>query len=227
VVYRVDENTQKPVVGLPVKAEFVKGAGKIVQTGLQSGPQGDLEIPVESVDVRPDTTEAAISAEIDGDKLGLEKTFLMPNARIEITKRKSIAYCVNFFNSDSLSHPDPWAAELRELIGNCGFSADACVIEEKELTPESLKRLSGRNNDYLVYLVFVSESRKDPFDMYKASIRAKADIYLLPSGRICRTIEGAGGEGYSTSAASAGYKALGKINASLSDKIKSGVKALK
>ncbi|MFH1824487.1 MAG: hypothetical protein ABH873_04595 [Candidatus Firestonebacteria bacterium] len=227
VSYRVDSNNRQPVSGIPLKVAFIKGEGKISEVPLKTSGQGDLEIPIENINVDSSTKEVTVNVEIDGEKIGLEKTFYLPICRIEMYKKKAVAYCVNFFSDGLKTHPASWVDEIKGMIIDYGFGVEEYDIKEKDISTTTINDITKTNVDYFIYVMMTSESKKDPYDMYNAMLTSKASIYSFPEEKIYKTIEGISASGYSTTGLNAGYDALGKVKNTLMDKIKAVIKDLK
>lgn len=225
-----DEKGKTHISGVPLKANFVKGSGSISDTPLQTGMQGDTEIPVETVNIDPTVKEVAVNVVIDRERLGLEEALVLPSCRINLFKTKSIAYSVNFFNSGSRTQPSLLVDSLKSIIVDYGYGIEEVDIKSSEVKNTDIKTVGGLNVDYLVYVI-VSASGGGIGGgyqgMYKATATSKAEIYSLPDGRLVASVQCPSTKGYGTSTSGAGYDALSKLKSGLMSALKTKIKELK
>lgn len=226
-VFYIDSRGKTPVSGIPLKVDFVRGSGNISKIPLQTGIQGDAQIPIESVNIDPTVKEMPLNVVIDRERLGLEKSIRLPSCPIILHKAKSIAYSINFFNSGSRSKPSSLVDSVKSLLANYEYGIEEYDIKGREVKEADIRGAASLNVDYLVHIVVSAAGGEVDYGMYYSNASSKAFIYSLPNGKIVAAIEGPSAKGYGTSVSRAGWDALGKVKSKLMGRVKEKIRELK
>jgi hypothetical protein len=223
-----EEKTGKttPMINIPLKATFIKGEGKITDVPLKTDRLGVVRIPVERID--PEYKEAVVRVEVDMKSLGLEGKLSPSPCDLNLTKKRAIAYSVNFFNSGVRETPTSIIDSVKSTIVEYGYATVPVNINGREVVDNELKAVADLNVDYLVLIVASASGGKvGDYEMYYSNVASKVLYYEMPDRNLIFSMEGPSSKGYGTSLSSAGWDALGKIKSNLMIKLKDKIKELK
>jgi len=219
-VYYREKKKKVPVSGLPLKAEFVQGEGKISEMELVTGDSGDVEIPVEYVN--PQNVETTIQLSVDFDISDVA----LPFYRVELEKRKGVAYSVVFKKGEKISHPSLLKDIVKSVLSRYNYDIQEITIEKTEPSDWDIEKAIESNADYflIVSVERISSSQVGDYDMYQARVASKIMVYKLPEKRLLTSLEGPSASGFGASKTSAVSNALGKIKNKLTDVIEEEIK---
>jgi len=214
-VYYIDKKEKIPVSNLLLKIKFVKGEGKISNSKTITDEYGEAEISVEYV--KPELPEASIQVEIDLEKYDLAGEIQLPFYRINLKKRKAVAYSVVFSQNGKITHPVSLKDITRAVLSKYGYDIEEIKLETTEVKEYHLDKVIELNADYFLFLLVESygSSQVGDYELYQAKVGSRIFIYKLPEKRLISSIEGPETTGFGPSFSSASYNGLGKIKKKL------------
>lgn len=210
---------KRPVNNLPLKAEFMSGAGSVSRE-LTTGSYGELQFKVDRVD--PSVSRAEIRVTIDESRLpGLEQLYIptMPFCLLEFDKALTVALVVNFNNIGVYDNIENIAARIRAgMIANDMQVVDMSVPVGCE-TDEILMEAEAIHADFLFRICAVADKigKVPDLGMVKAICRVTLEIINLASGAAIdqRLTPQKTGYGMGDNYSAAGWEALGKSEAEI------------
>ncbi len=219
-VHYAEKKTKIPVSGLPLKAKFVQGDGRISEMKLVTGDEGEVKISVEFVN--PQNLETTIQVAVDFDVPDVAAPFY----RIELEKIKGVAYSVVFKKDGKIFRPLSLKDIVKSVLSKYNYDIEEILIDRTEPTAGDIEKAVESNTDYflIVSVERTASSRIGDYDMYRTGVRSKILVYKLPERRLISSVEGPHSDGSGTSVSSAESNALVKIKNELTSLLEEEIK---
>ncbi len=213
VHYKDQYGNKKGFGNLPLKVDFVRGEGRLAGP-VKTSEYGEVELPLE---INPATPDIILNIKIDTEKLeGIENFNLpsMPELRIDLSRMKTIALSVAFYNQSKKSVPDDLLNEIKNKALSSGYNALEFELRDMDVTEQDKKDAENKNADYLLVVLLNTSGSGNVGgykNMFSTNISGEISLYKLPPGNQVgvETVDTTRGMGNSGEAA--GWHAYGKV----------------
>lgn len=198
---------KKPVKGLPLKFEVIKGSMNVKLP--VTGSYGETELSVVKIDPSFKEIIAQISVDIDKITEGSEEVAAGNSTlKLKLSRQNSVAVAAVFLNNGKKYLPQNVKDHVKSTILNKKFSI--IDIPYKDSLKDDLSYL---NADYLVVIKVLSSGGGvvgNFSNMYASNCSAVISLYSLPDKNLIAQKNTGAKKGFGVSIESAGWDGFGK-----------------
>jgi len=215
------EGRRVPARNFPLKVSFIQGQG-VLQEAAQTGQDGIARISIRRID--PGYSEAGIriSPELEPfarDFGGLPVDFRVPETRMNLIKRKSVALSLIFYNAGTRMVSSSLVSNVKRILVEKGLNVVEKALQE-EIRDETMRELSDKGIDFILSITIRAEASEVEESLYTARTRGTISFYSTQERTLSAQYDISSQRGFGITAEGSGWEALKKTEGTILSKIR-------
>ena len=217
----VVQGRRVPARNFPLKVSFVQGQG-VLQEAAQTGQDGIARISIRRIDPKYSEAGIRISPELEPfarDFGGLPVDFRVPETRVNLIKRKSVALSLIFYNAGHRMVSSSLVSNIKRILVEKGLNVVERDLQE-EIRDEIMIELSDKGIDFILSIIIHAEASEIEEGLYAARTRGTISFYSTQERTLSAQYDIPSQRGFGITAEGSGWEALKKTEGAILSKIR-------